>query len=337
MKLYQNFSLKDYNTFGVRASARAFLFIENERELTSAVYETLLYDEFFVLGGGSNVLFAGDYDGVILKYTPDRIKIIEENAENAIIEAEAGAKWDDFARFASERGLSGAENLAAIPGSVGAAPVQNIGAYGAEQKDIFQSLDFFDFRNEKITAMAAEDCRFSYRQSAFKKELAGKGIVTKVRYRLSKSFSPNVSYPDLARRFYGAPPQTPFDVYRAVSEIRAAKLPDPSQEGNAGSFFKNPVVSAELFEKLRVLIPELRSFPTAEAGKVKAPAAALIERAGFKGAKRGAAGVSERHALVLINRGGASGTEIASLAQGIMRKVKSKFGVSLEPEVLIVK
>jgi UDP-N-acetylmuramate dehydrogenase len=290
-----------------------------------------------VLGSGSNILFTKDFDGLIIKLSAANIQIIEEDNDFVLVEAGAGVIWDDLVKYCVERNFGGIENLTLIPGTVGASPIQNIGAYGQELADTFESLNgvFIDSSEQKT--FRKSECRFSYRSSIFKQELKNKFIITSIRLKLSKVPKTNTTYKALSDFLIkkGIANPTIKDISNAVAEIRRSRLPDPLEIGNAGSFFKNPVVSEENYRKLKNDYPEIISFPS-ESGKIKISAGWLIEKSGWKGKRVGDVGTSPDHALVICNFGSATGAEILEFAMRIKEEVSNKFGIILEEEVNIL-
>lgn len=337
MVFQENKSLKSYNTFAVPALARYFIEI-NRREDLPILFSNRdqLQLPLLVLGGGSNVLFTRDFGGTVLKMNIKGITV-EKQQESVLVEAGAGEVWNDLVMFCVERGYAGIENLTLIPGSVGAAPIQNIGAYGVELKDVFDSLEVFDTETGGFRRFSRDECEFDYRESVFKKRYRGRFIVTSVRLRLSTVFHPNSSYgaieAELTRRNIVKPGIR--DISEVVAAIRVSKLPDPSTIGNAGSFFKNPVVGAGEFERLRKNFPAVVSF-SMSGDRVKLAAGWLIEQCGWKGRIIGRTGTWKNQALVLVNHGNATGEEIYALSQEIIDAVHDKFGLILEREVNII-
>lgn len=334
----KNKNLKNYNTFGVASRAKYFAEINSKDD----VFEILRDDEMqntrkLILGGGSNVLFAGDYDGLVLHNAIKGIEKTGENEDEVFIKAGAGEDWHEFVLYCTENGFHGLENLALIPGNVGAAPVQNIGAYGVEQNMFFVSLEGTDLRTNKEKTFTNAECRFGYRDSIFKNELKGKFIITSVTYRLNKKFIPNIFYRDLEKRFEDKTP-TAKELLNAVIEIRKSKLPDPAVLGNSGSFFKNPVVTQKEHEEFVMINPKMEGHEI-KGHYFKLSAAKLIDAAGWKGKKYKDtdAGVYSKHALILVNHGNATGEDIYSLSEEIIKDVKEKFGITLEREVNIIK
>jgi UDP-N-acetylmuramate dehydrogenase len=335
MLIESNASLKQWNSFGVSAQARRLVSLDQTADLEAAL-EILGQDpRRLILGGGSNVLFAGDFEGTVLKIGIRGRALVEQvDSTTALVEAQAGEPWDAFVRWTLGLGLYGLENLSLIPGTVGASPMQNIGAYGVELRDRFESLRAVDLRTGAERVFSIEDCRFSYRDSVFRAS-SSPWLILSVRFRLSRIPKVQIDYPDLRARLDGALAR-PEDVANAVIEIRRSKLPDPARLGNAGSFFRNPVVAAEATELLLTKHPELPHYPSGQAGFRKLAAGWLIEQCGWKGHRRGDAGVHDRHALVLVNHGQASGQAVWALAQDIQVSVFERFGVIIEPEPKVV-
>lgn len=293
--------------------------------------------KYLILGGGSNILFTEDFKGTILKNNLKGIEILSENDSNVWIRARSGEIWHELVLYCVERGWAGIENLALIPGTAGAAPIQNIGAYGVEIQSVLEEVEALDIAGETIKTIGNSDCRFGYRDSIFKQEAKGKFFITGIVLKLSKKPVLQTSYGDIQevlRTRHITQPQI-GDVCQAVITIRKQKLPDPSAMGNAGSFFKNPVIPQDRFEQLRSRHPDLRYFPV-DAQHVKIPAAWLIEQCGWKGYRDGDAGVHRNQALVLINYGSATGKQIVTLAQKIIHSVEETFGIELTPEVNIL-
>jgi UDP-N-acetylmuramate dehydrogenase len=329
-----NTNLKTYNSFGIEATVEHLVIVRSEND----VYRVLLEKpaDCRVLGGGSNVLITQDLAFCLLKNEIKGIEIIDEDSEQILVQVGAGESWHDFVMWAVGNNYGGIENLALIPGSVGAAPIQNIGAYGVEQDSVFHSLKAIHIETGVNTAFYKSECRFGYRDSIFKQERKGQYVITQVRYILKKNHSPVCSYKDVATYLADHGIENPGikDVADAVIAIRKHKLPDPLDLGNAGSFFKNPVVSYSTFEKLRTAYENIPNYPVSES-KIKLPAAWLIDQCGLKGIRMGDAGTHERQALVIVNHGKATGSEILHLARYIQATVREKFGIDLEPEVNI--
>jgi UDP-N-acetylmuramate dehydrogenase len=337
-RLEANADLSGLNSF--RIQARAALLAElHQPDALPALLEhpEVRARPLLVLGEGSNVLFAGDPDGVVLRALARGIEVVANEGEDVLVRACAGDSWDALVEWTLARGLYGLENLALIPGSVGAAPVQNIGAYGRELDSLFHSLEAFDRVRGEQLRMTAADCGFRYRGSRFRDEDPDRWVILAVTLRLSRRPDPRLGYPGLGDELaaMGIRAPSPSDVAAAVRRLRRRKLPDPTRLGNAGSFFKNPVVPEDVAATLAERLPGLPRFP-AEPGSAKVPAAALIEAAGLKGLRRGDAGVSALHALVLVNHGAARGAELLALAREVRDAVHARFGVMLEPEPRIV-
>lgn len=338
LPIQRNVSLRALNTFGIESSARALLRVTDGAQLAAVRNDPELSAmPRLILGGGSNILLTDDFPGLVLLIANRGIAITGEDAQASYVRAAAGENWHEFVRWTLQQGLAGLENLSLIPGSVGAAPVQNIGAYGAEVKDHLHSLTAFDFQTGKLRSFTKAECELSYRDSIFKQALRDRMVILDVTFALPKNWQPNTAYADVARELATRSIATPsaHDISNAVIAIRQRKLPDPAVQGNAGSFFKNPVVSNAQKQALAERFPQLVSYPQAD-GSHKLAAGWLVDQAGWKGKTRGAAGVCATQALVLVNRGGASGNEIARLAASIQDDVEARFGVHLEPEPLIL-
>ncbi|WP_144111958.1 UDP-N-acetylmuramate dehydrogenase [Paraburkholderia sp. BCC1886] len=332
-----DYPLKAHNTFGFDVRAKLACVIEHEAQLLAAVRDPRVAGlPLLVLGGGSNVVLTRDFAGLVLLVTLRGRRVVREDESAWYVEAAAGEPWHDFVAWTLTQGLAGLENLALIPGTVGAAPIQNIGAYGLEMGERFASLRAVELATGAVVEFDADACRFGYRDSFFKREGRDRFVITSVTFRLPKHWQPRAGYADLARELAasgheeGSPPAAQA-IFDAVVAVRRAKLPDPLQLGNAGSFFKNPVVEAAQFEALKLKEPEVVSYAQPD-GRVKLAAGWLIDRCGWKGRAIGAAAVHERQALVLVNRGGASGADVLALAQAIQRDVLARFGVELEAE-----
>lgn len=331
---FYDIDLADRNSFHVRQRAARLVEFETTDDL-AAFFKEGAPARWTVLAGGNNILFTQDFDGVLLTPRGVSIDIVAETPDAVAVRAAAGVEWDDLVAWAVERGLWGIENLSLIPGKVGAAPVQNIGAYGAEAKDTIQSVEMFctDTRNTLI--LSKEHCAFGYRESVFKHALRGRVVITAVTFRLSRRPQPELGYGDLLRETEARGGATLRNIRDAVCAIRRSKLPDTAVLGNAGSFFKNPVVETAAAERLMADYPAMPLYPAGE-GRTKLAAGWLIEQAGMKGYREGCVGVHERQALVLVNYGGATGGEVLALAHKVQRAVHTKFGVEIAAEVNVL-
>lgn len=337
MKRTSDASLKHLNSFAVEARAAQLLELESGQDLKTFVAEHH-FDPTrdLILGGGSNILFAGDIHGSVILNRVSGKKLIEDSVTEVILEASAGENWHQLVMWSLDQGLSGIENLSLIPGLAGAAPMQNIGAYGVELADVLDSVQAIDLQNGQFREFQKTDCQFTYRDSRFKSSDAGKYLITGIRLRLQRKFTPTLSYKGLGEELQamGVKSPTAKQVSEAVIRIRQRKLPDPKITGNSGSFFKNPVVSHDTADQLKKDFTGIPVYPAGNGAKLSA--AWLIEKCGWKGRSNGGAAVSEQHALVLINKGHATGAEILALADAIRESVRERFGVELEPEPLIV-
>lgn len=336
--LQRNFSLRSHNSFGIDAKAAAYFCAGSLDDLQAIRRdETWMQGPRLILGGGSNILFTQDFPGLVLHMGNQGIEIVGEDSLATYVRAAAGVRWHRLVQWTLDQGLGGLENLALIPGDVGAAPIQNIGAYGAELKDFFHSLTAFDMESGHCIVLNRTDCRFGYRDSVFKHALRERAVIMDVSFALPKQWQPNLSYAELAHcsALAGLSVPTASEIGAAVVALRRSKLPDPVTTGNAGSFFKNPVISRSRSDALAAQHPDLARYPQAD-GRVKLAAAWLIEACGWKGRDLGLAGVYEKHALVLVNRGGASGAGVVRLAAAIQADVQQRFGVRLEPEPVFV-
>ena len=332
MKDLNDYSLLKHNTFGMDVRAERFIEYVSEEELISIL--PLLHEHRFLhIGGGSNILFCGNYDGIILHSAIAGISVVAEDEASVSVKVGAGVQWDDFVSYAVEKGWSGAENLSLIPGEVGASAVQNIGAYGVEAKDLIENVETIDLTDGTRRVFLNAECGYCYRKSIFKNELKVRYAVTYVTYRLSKVFQPKIDYGNVREKLQGKE-LTPENVRNVVIDIRQSKLPDPEVTGNAGSFFMNPVVSLEKYEALKTENPDMPHYIVD--GGVKIPAGWLIEKCGWKGKSLGRAGVCPNQALVLINLGGATGSDIVALSNAVCQSVSEKFGISISPEVNII-
>lgn len=338
MNIAENYSLKALNTFGINAEAKYFASFSSIEELK----EILSQKKFehipkFILGGGSNILFTKDFEGLILKNNIKGIELLKEDENFYYVKAGAGEVWHDLVLHCVDNNYAGLENLSLIPGSVGAGPIQNIGAYGVELKDVLLELEALKIEDLKTYTFTNAVCKFGYRESVFKNELKNKYIITSVTYKLYKKPQLNTSYGAIEKELgaMGIKNKTIKDISKAVCNIRNSKLPNPSQIGNAGSFFRNPGVPREKFNTLKKQFPDIVGYDV-NTDVVKIAAGWLIEQCGWKGKIYGDAGVHKLQALVLVNYGNATGNEILELSQKIMDSVKNKFGVELEREVNII-
>lgn len=331
----QNVNLKEHNTFGINVNCSAFSEFTSQAELANLLKNN--QQETLILGGGSNLLFTKDFDGLVLKNSIKGINIIKETSDHAFVKVGAGEIWHEFVLFCIENNLGGVENLSLIPGSVGASPMQNIGAYGVEIKDVFQELSAYLVEQDEVRVFEKEECAFGYRESIFKKELKNKAVILDVTYRLTKQPNVNTSYgaieAELAKHKISNP--TIKNVSDAVISIRQSKLPNPKEIGNAGSFFKNPVVDTSVLEEIQKNHPNVPNYPASD-NKVKLAAGWLIEQAGWKGKTFENYGVHKNQALVLVNYSDALGKNIYDLSTNILKDVQKKFGVTLEREVNIM-
>lgn len=334
-----NVDLSALCSFAVPARARYFVALEQEDELPAVLEKANDQDlPVLILGGGSNVLLTDDFPGLVIKIDLKGISVRTDgsSSDHVLLTAAAGENWHALVEYCLKNNLSGIENLAMIPGCVGAAPVQNIGAYGVELSDSLLNVRYFDLQFQQVIQLSKDECQLAYRDSIFKNSLRGKAVILSVCLRLSKTPMLKIEYPALQQALRDNPEPTARDVFNAVCDVRRSKLPDPAVLGNAGSFFRNPVISSEQYRALLLKWPALPCYATDAADKVKLPAAWLIEQAGWKGKRQGDAGVHEQQALVLVNHGHASGSQILQLAKAIARSVKQQFGISLEPEVNIL-
>jgi UDP-N-acetylmuramate dehydrogenase len=338
LRILENVDLKNYSTFKIGGRAEFFAVIEEKEDLLDAIsWAKDRAKKIFVLGGGSNVLFPDDFfPGLVLKNEIKGIDIVGERGDDVIVRSYSGEGWSKLVNFSIEKGLYGIENTFYIHGTVGAAPVQNIGAYGVEIKDSFHELCAIDLNSGKEVFFSKKDCNFSYRDSIFKREAKDKYFILWVDLVLSRNDSLNLNYPDIYREMASRGIKSPSlkELTDIIREIRDRKLPNPAITANAGSFFKNPFVSLEFLEKLKEKFPDIRFF--LENGQAKISAAWMIDNCGLKGKRVGSAGVYEKHALILVNHGQAKQKDILELANIIKEKVKEKFDIELEPEVNIL-
>ena len=328
------FRLKEYNTFGIEATARYFAAPSLVEEAVEVVAEAnRLALPLFVLGGGSNVLFTKDFEGLVIKPMFSGIEAIAQYADKVCVAAGAGEAWDDLVAWCVERNWGGLENLSHIPGTVGAAPVQNIGAYGVEAKDTISVVEGFFLDTLERFSISGADCAFGYRTSLFKTELKKRVMITRVLFSLSTVPQPNTDYGRIEQELQNQPDRSIQSVRQAVIAIRNQKLPDPKKLGNAGSFFKNPYVDDFLVQKIKSLYPDIPVYGSDLVGCSKLPAAFLIDKCGWKGRSVGRVGVHSEQPLVLVAYEGAEGTHVLELSKQIQNSVREKFGVILEPEV----
>ena len=328
MKIINNCPLKERHTFGMDVKADRLIEFANEDELKSAL--TGAVKPLLFMGGGSNLLFLNNYSGTVLHSVIDNINIVAEDDNSVSVRVGSGVVWDDFVAYCVEKGWWGVENLSLIPGEVGASAVQNIGAYGVEVKDVLQSIEAISVDDLSKRIFTNAECNYAYRDSIFKKSLKGKYVITYVTYRLSKKANPNIGYGALKSVLAENPSLK--EIRDAIIAVRNSKLPDPKVYGNAGSFFMNPVIPMEQFVALQSRYPDIPSYPASD-GYIKVPAGWLIEKSGWKGKSLGNAAVYEKQALVLINRGGATGMEVKHLADTVIADIKEIFGITLHAEV----
>lgn len=327
--------LRQRNSFHVEEQAERLIEFDREEDL-DLIFGKGRPECWYVLGGGNNILFTRRFEGTLIKPAATGITVIGEDADTVTLRAEAATDWDRMVAWCVERGLWGAENLSLIPGTVGASPVQNIGAYGAEAAGIIYRVHLYDTLRREHATLEKADCRFAYRDSIFKHELRGRTVITAVELRLGKHPSPNLAYGDLKAQVEARGGASIANIRNAVCAIRRSKLPDPDTLGNAGSFFKNPVVDNATAERLREEDPACPVYPVSAHGMCKLAAGWLIDRAGLKGFRMGRVGVHERQALVLVNFGGATGNDVMALARYVQQRVFDSFGVRIEPEVNIL-
>ena len=327
-------SLLPYNTFGIDVKSKYFIDVKSIDELQAVLNQNQL-ENLLVLGGGSNLLLTKDFEGLTLRIQNRGIEIVEQDDRKARVKVAAGENWHDFVLWCLENDLGGVENLALIPGNVGAAPIQNIGAYGVELREVFESCEAISIDTGKVKIFKKDECDFGYRNSIFKNTLKGKYIIFSVQFNLNKPpHELNISYKGLSEKLEGKIPNIQ-SIAQAVIEIRSSKLPNPKKIRNCGSFFKNPVISLFKFNDLKRQYPDIPHYPD-QLDKIKIPAAWLIDTLGYKGYRNQEAGVHPNQALVLVNYGNATGAEIKKLAQQIRNKVKEKFEINLEFEVNIL-
>jgi len=340
MQVHQNISLKQYNTFGIDVKAKLFSdfsSVEKLQELLQYIQLISPNTFKFILGGGSNILFTKDVDGLVLKNEISGIEKIKEDEDFVYLRAGAGVNWHQFVLYCVEHNYGGVENLSLIPGNVGASPMQNIGAYGTEIKEVFEELEAYHLNDKTQMKFSNKDCAFGYRESVFKQKFKNQFVILNVTYKLRKKPIFNTSYGALNQELeqMGVKDLSVQAISQAVINIRTSKLPDPKVIGNAGSFFKNPQISNAKFQNLKVEFPFIVGYPL-DNGDVKLAAGWLIEQCGWKGYRKGDAGCHAKQALVLVNYNHASGKEIYDLSEEILQSVQTKFGVELEREVNII-
>jgi UDP-N-acetylmuramate dehydrogenase len=335
MQLTENFSLKPYNTFGIHVMAKYFAAFANTNEIAEILENK--NEHKLILGGGSNILFTKNYNGLVLKNEIAGIEKIREDDAHVYVRAGAGVGWHEFVLHCINHNFAGVENLSLIPGSVGASPMQNIGAYGVEIKDVFHELEAYNIEDKKLVSFSKNDCAFGYRESIFKNKYKGQFVITSVTFQLNKIPKYNTSYGAIETELEKMDVQllSIKAISDAVINIRQSKLPDPKQIGNAGSFFKNPTIKNTQFEKLKNTFPNIVGYPVGD-NETKLAAGWLIEQCGWKGYRKGDAGCHEKQALVLVNYGNAIGEEILQLSEKIIDSVKLMFDVELHREVNIV-
>lgn len=337
MQLEENVSLKPYNTFGLNQTTRYLVHIRHESELPEALdFAQTENLPLLILGAGSNVLLTKDWEGLVIRIAIKGVEVLEENEDYVRIKVGAGENWHDFVLYCISKGWGGVENLSLIPGTVGASPMQNIGAYGVEIKSVFEKLEAVKIENGDTKTFLAEECCLGYRDSVFKQSEKGNYIITRVVFKLSKKPIFNTSYGDIENTLHelGVTELSLQGISDAVTAIRRKKLPDPSLIGNAGSFFKNPVIPADQFQSLKAKFPSIPGFAVSEG--VKVPAAWLIEQAGWKGKRWGTIGVHDKQPLVLVNYGEGKGRDLLFLSKTIAKEVFEKFGIELQTEVNLV-
>ena len=337
MTIQNNFSLKKYNTFGIEAKAKQFVAVHTVEDLKTVLHENKSEPKF-ILGGGSNMLLTQDIQALVIHIDLKGKKVLKQDTDFVWVESMAGENWHEFVLWTIDQNFGGLENMSLIPGNVGTTPVQNIGAYGTEIKDTFVSCDAMHIESQEMKTFTKEDCHFGYRESIFKHEAKDQYIITSVVFKLTKrNHKINTSYGDITKELekQGVISPTLKDVSNAVIAIRQSKLPDPAALGNSGSFFKNPIIPKEQYEKAHALYPEMPHYVVSET-EVKVPAGWLIEKAGFKGKRFGDAGIHKYQALVLVNYGNATGQEILAVSKDIQATILREFGIAIEAEVNVI-
>ena len=337
MTIQNNFSLKKYNTFGIEAKAKQFVAVHSIEDLNTILNEHQSEPKF-ILSGGSNMLLTQDIQALVIHIDLKGKKVLKEDDDFVWVESQAGENWHEFVLWTIDQNFGGLENMSLIPGNVGTTPVQNIGAYGTEIKDTFISCDAMNIASQEMETFTKEECQFGYRESIFKHEVKDEFIITSVVFKLTKrNHKINTSYGDIIKELEKQNVTTPNlkDVSNAVIAIRQSKLPDPAALGNSGSFFKNPIIPKEQYEKVHALHPEMPHYTVSET-EVKVPAGWLIEKAGFKGKRFGDAGIHKNQALVLVNYGNATGQEILAVSRNIQATILREFGIAIEAEVNVI-
>lgn len=335
IRIFDNADLTSRNSFHVCQRATRLIEFEKPEELTE-IFERHIIGDWMALGGGNNILFTRDADMTLIAPRNLTTEIVSEDEHQVCVRVGAGVEWDDFVEWCVERDLWGVENLSLIPGKVGAAPVQNIGAYGREAKDVIRRVEFFRADERTFDMLSVEECEFGYRESIFKHALKDKVVIVSVEFALCKQPSPDLHYGDVAREVEQRGGASLRNIRDAICAIRRSKLPDTAVTGNAGSFFKNPIVGRDVAERLLAAHPDMPHYPAADPSCIKLAAGWLIDRAGMKGYTEGHVGVHPRQALVLINTGGADGSEVLALARKVQRKVREQFGIDIDTEVNIL-
>lgn len=337
MQIHTNFSLKNYNTFGIEAKAKEFVTVHSNDELIE-ILQQYPTSKKFILGGGSNMLLTKDIDALVIHLDLKGKKVIDENEDFVWVESQAGENWHEFVLWSIDQNFGGLENLSLIPGNVGTTPIQNIGAYGVEIKDTFVLCEAIHIETQELLVFTNEKCKFGYRESIFKNEIKDEFVITSVVFKLTKrNHKLNTSYGAIEAELEKQHIKNPSlkDVSNAVIAIRESKLPNPKELGNSGSFFKNPVILKSDFEKIQQNFPEMPHYVVSET-EVKVPAGWLIEQAGFKGKRFGDAGIHKNQALVLVNYGNATGQEILEVSKNIQKTIFETYGISIEAEVNII-
>lgn len=338
MKDIKNYNLLNHNTFGISGNCRRFVEFDNVDELQTCVRSITAEDKpLLIIGGGSNLLLTRDFPGLVLHSAIMGREVVKESDGKVWLRCGSGETWDDIVAYVVEKGWHGAENLSLIPGEVGASAVQNIGAYGAEAKDLITKVEAVEIATGNVVEFSNEDCRYAYRQSRFKNEWKDHYVITYVTYCFSLDFCPDLDYGNIRHSLeeQGISKPTAQQLRQTIINIREAKLPDPKVTGNAGSFFMNPVVGRDVYERLAAQYEGMPHY-VVDADHIKIPAGWMIEQCGWKGASLGRAGVHDRQALVLVNRGGATGEEVVTLYKRIIEDVRAKFGIEIHPEVNVI-